>query len=199
VLTTNVDESVLLRRLRRGDEEAFQQFFDIHFPRLYRFALTRVGDQDAAEEIVQVTLIQAIRRLATFRGEAALFTWLVTICRREIAAWFERTGRRPTVSLEEDLPDVRASLEALANLAAGPDETTHRQEVARLVRVALDFLPARYGDVLEWKYIEEHSVSDIAARLGLSPKAAESMLTRARQAFREAFSVLTGPRAIDHD
>jgi RNA polymerase sigma-70 factor (ECF subfamily) len=188
-----------VRRLRHGDEEAFQEFFDAHFPRLYRFALTRVGNEDAAEEIVQETLIRAIRKLATFRGEAALFTWLVTICRREIAAWFARTGRRSTVSLEEDLPDVRARLEALANLEAGPDETTHRQEIARLVRVALDFLPARYGDVLEWKYIDEHSVSDIAARLGLSPKAAESMLTRARQAFREAFSVLTGPKAIDHD
>jgi RNA polymerase sigma-70 factor (ECF subfamily) len=108
-------------------------------------------------------------------------------------------GRRSTVSLEEDLPEVRARLEALANLEAGPDEATHRQEVARLVRVALDFLPARYGDVLEWKYIDEHSVSDIAGRLGLSPKAAESMLTRARQAFREAFSALTGSRAFDHD
>jgi RNA polymerase sigma-70 factor (ECF subfamily) len=199
VLTTNVDESALLRRLRQGDEGAFQEFFDAHFPRLYRFALTRVGDEDAAEEIVQVTLIQAIRGLATFRGEAALFTWLVTICRREIASWFERRGRRSTVSLEEDLPEVRARLEALADLEAGPDEATHRQEVARLVRVALDFLPARYGDVLEWKYIDEHSVSDIAGRLGLSPKAAESMLTRARQAFREAFSALTGSRAFDHD
>jgi RNA polymerase sigma-70 factor (ECF subfamily) len=194
-----VDESALLRRLRQGDEGAFQEFFDAHFPRLYRFALTRVGDEDAAEEIVQVTLIQAIRGLATFRGEAALFTWLVTICRREIASSFERMRRRSTVSLEEDLPEVRATLEALANLEAGPDEATHRQEVARLVRVALDFLPARYGDVLEWKYIDEHSVSDIAGRLGLSPKAAESMLTRARQAFREAFSALTGSRAFDHD
>ena len=175
----------------RGDEDAFQEFFDTNFPRLYRFALTRVADEDAAEDIVQATLTQAIRKLSTFRGEAALFTWLVAICRHEIAAWFARAGRGSTVALEEDLPDVRARLEALANLESGPDDAVHRQEVARLVRVALDFLPARYGDVLEWKYIDEHSVADIAARLGLSPKAAESMLTRARQAFREAFVALT--------
>jgi RNA polymerase sigma-70 factor (ECF subfamily) len=181
-----------------GDEDAFQEFFDAHFPRLYRFALTRVGDEDAAEDIVQSTLIQAMRKLGTFRGEGALFTWLVAICRREIAAWFERTGRRPTVSLEEDLPDVRARLEALANLATGPDEAMHRQEVGRLVRVALDFLPTRYGDVLEWKYIDERSVSDIAGHLGVSPKAAESLLTRARHAFKEAFSVLTTPRLSRH-
>jgi RNA polymerase sigma-70 factor (ECF subfamily) len=181
-----------------GDEDAFQAFFDAYFPRLYRFALTRVGDEDAAEDIVQATLTQAIRRLSTFRGEAALFTWLVTICRHEIGARFERSVGRTTVALDEDLPDVRARLEALANLEAGPDAAVHRQEVARLVRVALDFLPARYGDILEWKYIDEHSVADIAARLGLSPKAAESMLTRARQAFREAFSTLTAPRVSDH-
>jgi RNA polymerase sigma-70 factor (ECF subfamily) len=186
-----VDDSGLLRRLLHGDEEAFQEFFDAHFSRLYRFALTRVGDEDTAEEIVQETLIQAMRKLGTFRGEAALFTWLVTICRHQIAAWFERTGRRSIVSLEEDLPDVRARLEALANLEMGPDEAVHRQEVARLVRVALDFLPGRYGDVLEWKYIDERPVTEIAARLGLSPKAAESMLTRARYAFREAFAALT--------
>jgi RNA polymerase sigma-70 factor, ECF subfamily len=192
-----VDDSRLLRRLLQGDEDAFQEFFDTHFPRLYRFALTRVADEDAAEDIVQATLIQAIRKLSTFRGEAALFTWLVTICRREISAWFERAGRRSTVSLEEDLPDVRARLEALANLGAGADEAVHRQEIARLVRVALDFLPARYGDVLEWKYIDEQSVADIAARLDLSPKAAESMLTRARHAFREAFAALTGPSGFD--
>jgi RNA polymerase sigma-70 factor (ECF subfamily) len=175
----------------RGDEDAFQEFFDGYFPRLYRFALTRVASEDAAEDIVQATLIQAIRRLSTFKGEAALFTWLVTICRHETSAWFERAGRRPMLALEEDLPEVRARLESLASPGAGPDEAFHREEVARLVRVALDFLPSRYGDVLEWKYIDDHSVADIARRLGLTPKAAESLLTRARNAFREAFSALT--------
>jgi RNA polymerase sigma-70 factor (ECF subfamily) len=185
-----VDDKRLARRMLRGDEDAFQEFFDGYFPRLYRFAITRVADEDAAEDIVQATLIQAIRRLSTFRGEAALLTWLVTICRHEISAWFNRNGRGQTVALEEDLPDVRARLEALAHLDPGPDEALHRQELARLVRVALDFLPPHYGDVLEWKYIDERSVGDIAHRLGLTPKAAESLLTRARVAFREAFSTL---------
>ena len=178
----------------QGEEDAFQEFFDGHFPRLYRFALTRVLDEDAAEEIVQATLVQAVNKLSTFRGEAALFTWLATICRREVSAWLERSGRRPTVALEDDLPDVRARLEALARLESGPDEAVHRNEVARLVRVALDYLPPRYADVLEWKYIDERSVADIAQRLRLSPKATESLLTRARQAFRDAFSALADAR-----
>ena len=54
----------------------------------------------------------------------------------------------------------------------------------------LDGLPARYGDALEWKYVEGLPVVEIAARLAVSPKAAESLLTRAREAFRDAFATL---------
>jgi RNA polymerase sigma-70 factor (ECF subfamily) len=185
-----VDETRLVRQMLRGDEDAFAAFFASYAPRLYRFTLTRVADEDAAEEIVQATLVRAIRKLYLFRGEAALFTWMVTLCRHEIGAWQARTGRWPTVALEEDLPEIRERLEELAARAAGPEEDLERREVARLVRVVLDFLPSHYGDVLEWKYIQELSVAEIATRLGVSSKAAESLLARARNAFREGFEAL---------
>ncbi len=57
--------------------------------------------------------------------------------------------------------------------------------------MALDQLPSHYGSALEWKYLEELSVKEIASRLKLSPKAAESTLTRAREAFRDGFTALT--------
>jgi RNA polymerase sigma-70 factor (ECF subfamily) len=174
----------------RGDEDAFSTFFESYAPRLYRFTLTRVADEDATEEIVQATLVQAIRKLHLFRGDAALFTWMVTLCRHEIGARLTREGRPPTVPLEEDLPEVRQRLEALAMRAAGPEEELERSEIARLVRVALDFLPSQYGDVLEWKYLQELSVAEIAGRLGVTTKAAESMLARARNAFRDGFEAL---------
>jgi RNA polymerase sigma-70 factor, ECF subfamily len=60
------------------------------------------------------------------------------------------------------------------------------------VQVTLDHLPARYADVLEWKYIQGLSVDEIAHRLGVGYKAAESLLTRARQAFRDGFSLVAG-------
>jgi DNA-directed RNA polymerase specialized sigma24 family protein len=53
--------------------------------------------------------------------------------------------------------------------------------------VTLDALPRRYGDALEWKYVLGLTVEEIAGRLGLGPKAAASLLTRARQAFRDGF------------
>ena len=61
-----------------------------------------------------------------------------------------------------------------------------------MVQLTLDSLPNPYGDMLEWKYLQGHSVKEIAARLQISPKATESLLTRARRAFREGFSALLG-------
>jgi RNA polymerase sigma-70 factor (ECF subfamily) len=62
----------------------------------------------------------------------------------------------------------------------------------RLIQAALDGLPHHYGDVLEWKYVDGLSVQEIAARLAIGPKAAESCLTRARGAFREAIAAIGG-------
>jgi RNA polymerase sigma-70 factor, ECF subfamily len=183
----------LVGRLLRGDDAAFEYFFETYSARLYRFAATRVrSDGDAAEEVVQLTLSKALAKLATYRGEAALFTWLCTFCRHEISAFYTRRGRlAPETPLVEDSPDVRAALESLgATRSDRPDEQYRRGEVARLVQVTLDRLPEPYGDALEWKYIQGWSVDEIAGRLRVGPKAAESLLTRARQAFRDAFASL---------
>jgi RNA polymerase sigma-70 factor (ECF subfamily) len=179
----------LARRLAAGEEVAFEAFFDEYFPRLYRFALTRLrGDEDAAEDIVQATLIKALAKIGTFRGEAALFSWLCSFCRHEISAWFARTGTPAQVSTSDDSPEMRTLLEAIAAMSADdPEEEYQRRELAQRVRATLDHLPGRYGDALVWKYLEGESVGEIARRLGLGYKAAESHLTRARQAFRDAF------------
>jgi RNA polymerase sigma-70 factor (ECF subfamily) len=182
----------LARRVIAGEESAFEEFFAAYFPRLYRFARVRLGgNEDAAEDVVQTTLIKALDKLHTYRGEAELFTWLCTFCRWEIAAWFKRAGRIPDVSLEDDRPETRAVLDAIAALSRDdPERELHRRELTRLVQAVLDRLPSRYGDALEWKYIEGLSVQEIARRLDLGYKAAESLLTRARHAFREAFGLV---------
>jgi RNA polymerase sigma-70 factor (ECF subfamily) len=180
----------LVRRLLKGDEAAFESFFDVYFPRLYRFALARLGgNEQVAEEIVQSTLCRVVRKLHTFRGEAALFTWLCTFCRREVGAHYKRANREPQrILLVEEEPEVRAALESLMSAhGSDPEEQLRRSELARLVQVALDHLPPRYGDALEWKYIHGLSVKEIAPLLDVSPKAAESLLTRARIAFRDGF------------
>jgi RNA polymerase sigma-70 factor (ECF subfamily) len=186
-------DRALVRRLLAGDERAFDEFFEGHFPGLYRFALARVGrDHDAAEDVAQATLCKAVTKLRTYRGEAALFTWLCTFCRHEISAFHRKRGVvAKRVDLIEDHPEIQAALESLGELTDDPEQALVRSEIGRLVQVTLDQLPCHYGNALEWKYLEGYSVKEIATRLELSPKAAESLLTRARVAFRDGFTALT--------
>ena len=181
----------LVARMQSGDEGAFAEFFDTNFAALYRFALPRVGGEGGvAEEVVQATLSNAVRKLHTFRGEAALLTWLCTFCRHEISAHYEKLGSVPhMVNLSDDSLEIRAALESLS-----AEDSLQRSDTARLVQLVLDRLPAHYGDALEWKYIEGLSVNEIAMRLGVGVKAAESLLTRARGAFRDAFTAVYGGR-----
>jgi RNA polymerase sigma-70 factor (ECF subfamily) len=185
-----MDDHTLAARAVRGDVQAFGELFDIYFPRLFRFALRRVADEDEAEDIVQSTLIKAMRSLSSWRGEASLFTWLCTICRNEIHDHLQRVGRHPDIASIDDVPSVRAALEALSAGGDSPERALERAEISSAVQLVLDHLPGRYGDVLEWKYAQGLSVAEIAARLGTSIKAAESTLTRARLAFREGYSSL---------
>src|SRR3954466_7235544 len=98
----NGGERELVRRMLSGDEAAFDEFFADYFPRLFRFAVLRLRDPDAAEDIVQTALIAAVRHLGSWRAEASLFTWLCTICRREIGAWQKRTSRGVIVPIADD-------------------------------------------------------------------------------------------------
>ena len=190
-------DRLLVKRLLGGDERAFDEFFRTCFPRLYRFALTRLNhDEDAAEEMAQATLCRAFSALGTYRGEAALFTWLCAICRHEIGAHLRRERKESTTSASlDDSPETQAALESIAvALETTPEDDLDRQNVARVVQTILDYLPAAYGDALEWKYVLGLSVKEIANRLNLSPKAAESLLTRAREAFRKEAASTNGAR-----
>lgn len=186
-------DRALARRILGGDEGAFRELFDRFFPRLYRFALARLPrDPDAARDVVQQTFCQAIEKLDTYRGEAALYTWFCQICRNALADHYRRNDRLAgRVVLLEDRPDARAILESLAASASDEPETgALREQVHRIVEATLDALPGRYGEALEWKYIDGLSVREIAGRLSLGEKAAESLLTRARTSFREAIAGL---------
>lgn len=189
----NFEDRRLAARLLKGEEQAFNEFFHTYFGRLYRFTLTRMRDEDAARDMVQQTLCRALRKIDGYRGEAALFTWLCQICRSQMSDYFEQQGRyaRRFVPVEDD-PQVQAALDAMAAPGTDPALIARRSEVARLVQVVLDRLPPRYGDVLEWKYVEGISVDEIAGRMGLQHGAAQSLLQRARLAFREMFEQVYG-------
>lgn len=188
-----LDDKRLVKQLLKGDQRAFDRFFDEHFARLYRFAIPRLSqDPEAARDIVQVTLTKAVRNLGSWRGESALFTWLCAICRNEMSDWLAKKGRQDAhIVLTEDFPEVRAAVDSFqAPVEDSPERQLRRAESLRLIQVALDRLPARYGDVLEWKYVEGWSVREIAEELDMGTEATQSLLARAKRAFADVYSAM---------
>ena len=182
------EERALVNEMRAGRETAFDVFMDSYVPALYRFARRRLSDdRELTKDIVQSTVCRVIENLDGWRAEAPLFTWLCACCANEIAAHFRRRGRRPReVELVDD---------------AGEADPTEKIESAELVHLALDRIPPGYARVLEWRYVEGLGVAEVARRSGTTYKAAESLLSRAREAFRAACDELStaGPTLLEKE
>jgi len=197
-----LDDKRLVKQLLAGNQPAFDRFFDENFARLYRFAIARMShDPEAARDVTQITLTKAIRKLHTYRGESALFTWLCAICRNEMSNWLARQGRHDShIVLVEDFPEVQAAVDSFqAPVEDSPERQYRRTESLRLIQVALDRLPAKYGNVLEWKYVEGWTVREIAARLEITTEATQSLLARAKRAFADVYSALMYGLDEDND
>jgi RNA polymerase sigma-70 factor, ECF subfamily len=162
---------------------------------LYGFCLYRVGrDRHLCEEVVQETLVQAIRDLKQYdpgRGGNNIFGWLYGIARNHIQRVLAR--QKNVVSLEQLWARMdRELMEVYAKLDSDPfnDELLQREETREMVNITMSQLPPHYREALEKKYVEGRSVREIALSSEISEKAAESLLTRAREAFKATFVAL---------
>jgi RNA polymerase sigma-70 factor (ECF subfamily) len=197
-LPSRAEDRALAARMCAGDERALNELVEQYSSPLYRFSLARLdGDSELASETVQTALAKAIARIDSYRGESSLLTWLCACCRNEILMLHRRRRTEPSrVELDEDVQPAAGSP---TRRATDPESHLLRIEAARLVHTTLDLLPPRYAQALEWKYVEQLSVVEIADRLEVRPKAAESLLTRARDAFRAGYRSVaadTDPRAL---
>ncbi len=176
----------LVQRMLNGEESAFKAFFDLYAPRLASFAARRSSFAEATiEDIVQTTLVKAIRNLSRFRGDSAIFTWLCGICGKEIINQHRKTLRQgEIVGINETTEQLETVLWIRAeelDPASEIELAEHRRAVAR----TLNQLPANYSRALELKYGDDLSVDDIASILGVTTIAAQSLLARARLAFKK--------------
>jgi RNA polymerase sigma-70 factor (ECF subfamily) len=167
-------EWALRQAVLAGDERAWHDLYDRAFEPLHAYVAWRCGGRvDVADDLVQETWMIAVRRLANFDPDKGSFLqWL-----RGIAANLARNHfRLRRHATGQELPDRPAAFDADAD------------DRAERIGAVLAELPAAYEDVLRAKYLDERSVDEIAIGSGQSPKAVESLLTRARQAFRAAFT-----------
>jgi len=189
------DDLAIVGKLLEGDERMFKAIFDSYFPRLYRFTVPRVGgNTEEARDIVQQAFCKAVERLDSYRGEASLYGWMLQICRNTLIDRVRHDSTRPQhFSLAGSDDALESMVEALrAPENEQPDHQAARLDLLSVIEATLDYLPSHYSDVLEWKYVEGNSVKEIAEKMNLAPKAAESLLTRARTAFREAIATIHG-------
>jgi RNA polymerase sigma-70 factor (ECF subfamily) len=194
-----LDEQELVSRMRRGEQRAFDQFFDAYAERLGGFAARRSAlDAAGIEDVVQVTLINAIRGLAGFRGGSSLFTWLCQICRNQLADARRKAARQPVMHSLDAMTAERplARVVQLTDFRDPLDECAADADRGA-VRRAINQLPPHYARILELRFGDELTVPEIATQLGVSESAAESQLGRARQAFRAEW--LRTTQAVMHD
>lgn len=180
------DEQDLVLRMRRGEQRAFDQFFDAYAERLGAFASRRSAlDASAIEDVVQMTMINAMRSLGSFRGESSVFTWLCQICRNQLADARRKLARQPQMQSFEQMIEEKplAKVVQLTDFRDPLDECL-ASGVRSAVRHAINLLPAHYARILELRYGDELTVPEIARVLKVSESAAESLLIRARQSFR---------------
>lgn len=179
----------LVERMLAGDESAFDTFGERYPKALYRFVLTRLdGDRDLTRELVQTALCKALAKLDSYRGEASLLTWLCSCCRNEILMHHRSRRTAPCTAELDD--EARPTPGYRAPAPDDPEVLALDREIATRVHMVLDVLPDHYARALEWKYLERLPVREIAERLRLGPKATESLLTRARRAFRSRYESL---------
>ena len=168
--------------LQKRDAAAWDEFYEEHAHELYGFVFRLVrGDPQTAADVFQDTWLDAISHIGQFdpkRGE--LHSWLFGIARRRVALhWRQRLARSGAArAAGGEIP-----IEVLDG-AVVPDDVIEHLEQAAVVQASLLALSPERRQVLVEKYVEELSVAQIAARTGKSPKAVESLLSRAREQFR---------------
>jgi RNA polymerase sigma-70 factor (ECF subfamily) len=167
-------ERLLRGAVLAGDEHAWRLLYDESSAPLHAYVVWRCGGlRHCADEIVQDVWLTAVRRIRDYDpSKGDLPSWLRGIATNLLRNRFRRDRRRDERPLDVDpvAPDGRAT-----------------RDRAERVAEALAALPERYEAVLRAKYLDGCSVADIAAATGDSEKAVESLLTRARQAFRETY------------
>jgi RNA polymerase sigma-70 factor (ECF subfamily) len=174
----------LLRGARSGDAEAWRTLYQRYLPAVWRQAYARVSDIHAAEDITSETMLALLRGINQLETEAPqIAAWLRTVVERKSADHYRKQFRTnghasQTMPVREEPSDV-----------SSPGASLESDETRAQVMTILGMLPPRQRTVLEWKYLDEFRVREMAERLGETEKAVEALLYRARREFRRLFDL----------
>lgn len=170
-----MDEQELRRGILSGDKKAIHYFFDQYITRIYKFVFRRVnGDSHKAEDITQEACLKALEALRDFRGTASLYTYICSIAINLI---------RASYNLEKKISDKLSNYPWILFDENRMQEASE-ESMENVIRQAVSALPINYQQVIESKYTLDLSHREISEEMGVSEKAVESLLYRAREALR---------------
>lgn len=192
-------DAALVDMARRGRREAFLQVIRRCNQRLFRIARGVVHDDAEAEDVVQAAYVDAFEHLDAFRGDASVLTWLTRIVLNEARGRLR--ARRPTVDIEHIEAAQGEAGRVLAFPARfgteDPASSAARREIRRLLEHAIDDLPEHFRLVFLMREVEECTVEETAACLGLRPETVKTRLHRARRQLRAALHDALAPALGD--
>jgi RNA polymerase sigma-70 factor (ECF subfamily) len=179
------EERELRAAVLDGSAAAWRTLFDRHFGPLYGYVLRRAGrDRAWAEDVTQETWLLAARDLRRFQPAQATFAaWLRGIAENQLRNQRRREARRRSEGLDGNESGDGAELRA--------------HDLREGIAVTFAALPENYQNVLRAKYEDQLPIAEIAAEWGATSKSIESLLGRARAAFREMYRRLCGETEDD--
>jgi RNA polymerase sigma-70 factor (ECF subfamily) len=175
----------LVRSILAGDPRAPERLMRRHNRALYRTARAILRDEAEAEDAVQEAYIRAFTSLDRFRGESSVSTWLIRIAANEALMRLRKRRGAEVIPLEPD--DAEALMGDMAREPeTGPERSTLDAEVRRLVERGIDALPDMYRTVFVLRAVQELTVEETAAALGLPEATVRTRYFRARALLRSA-------------
>ena len=177
----DVDETQLVAAVLAGEARAERELYDKHVDRVYRLAFRMAGDDTLAADFTQDTFVRAFARLADFRGESSIATWLHVIASSVILNGLKKAKRiRSREQTDDELPDV-----AVTRRESEPDL---KLKLAR----AIDALPNGYRMVFVMHDVEGYTHEEIGSALGIRPGTSKAQLFRARAKLRGELAEFAG-------
>jgi RNA polymerase sigma-70 factor (ECF subfamily) len=175
------DDSATIAAILSGNSHLFHDLIRPYERSVYMVALSMLKEPADAEDVAQEAFLKAFCGLSTFRAESKFSTWLISITINEARSRLRKQKASRTESLDDDGDDhVTVSPAALTDWREIPSEALERQEVRLLLREAVTELPSIYREVFVLRDIEELSVNESAAALGISIASVKVRLHRAR-------------------
>jgi RNA polymerase sigma-70 factor, ECF subfamily len=181
-------EVVLMLRVQEGDDSAFGELVQRYRTRVFGSFIKRMGDRQEAEDLTQEVFLRLYRARHTYQPRARFGTWLFHVSQNVARNALRSRRRRPALRLEAlTAPADRGAAEALlTDRGEGPSRPMERSELAGVVRAAVSSLAGRQRAAVELHQFHERTYAEVAAQLDMTPKAAKSLLYRARNELREA-------------